>query len=215
LSLKKEIKKLKNELFEKQILHEEEVNKNDERFQELREMLMASQKKETELRNQNFQKEEIIGNLEQEIKSLKTNLSNVVYKHDVILKESKEKNEEIQSVHREINILREDLSKKEKMTEDFSRLIAVHDKCKRRFDEFESTIKDMSETKINYTNEKNYMISSIRNIVYNRIHHEIPFQDSEEDFQNFDSHSFKKRGCQTSGCDGSGHKDGKTKSHRV
>jgi hypothetical protein len=79
LSLKKEIKKLKNELFEKQILHEEEVNKNDERFQELREMLMASQKKETELRNQNFQKEEIIGNLEQEIKSLKTNISNVVY----------------------------------------------------------------------------------------------------------------------------------------
>ncbi len=79
MSLKKEIKKLKNELFEKQILHEEEVNKNDERFQELREMLMASQKKETELRNQNFQKEEIIGNLEQEIKSLKTNISNVVY----------------------------------------------------------------------------------------------------------------------------------------
>ena len=60
-------------------------------------MLMASQKKETELRNQNSQKEEIIGNLEQELKILKTNLSNVVYKHDVILKESKEKNEEIQS----------------------------------------------------------------------------------------------------------------------
>jgi hypothetical protein len=66
----------------------------------------------------------------------------------------------------------------------------------------------MSEVKINYTNEKNYMISSIRNIVYNRIPHEIPFQD-------FDSYSFKKRGCQTSGCDGSGDKDGKTRSHRV
>jgi hypothetical protein len=59
------------------------------------------------------------------------------------------------------------------------------------------------------------MILSIRNIVYNRIPHEIPFQDSEEDLQNFDSYSFKKRGCQTSGCDGSGHKDGKTRSHRV
>ncbi len=65
----------------------------------------------------------------------------MVYKHDVILKESKGKNEEIQSVHREINILRENLSKKEKMTEDFSRLIAVHDKCKRRFDEFNQLLK--------------------------------------------------------------------------
>ena len=171
---------MKKELFEKEITYEEEIIKSGEKYGELQKKIFEFEKNELELRNQNAHNELVMGIRDQEINSLKVNLTNMLNKHDVISKQLKERNDDMQNVLQESYKLKEDLKNQEAMLVNVSRLTAVHDKCKRRFEELEATIKEINDARINSLKEKNFMISSVRNVVYNHIEHGILFSEPED-----------------------------------
>ena len=157
-----------------------------------------------------------LDNQNQEYKSLKIEFSNITYKHNVVVKELNEKNKYTESILQTNSELREDLSNKDTISKDLIRLTAVHDKCKRRFGDLEANIRDLTDARNNCAKERNRMVSSIRSLVYNNSGLGMTsFESSENENQDKSSQTAKKKGCQTPDCNGSGHKNGRTKSHRM
>ena len=207
-----EKKKLKDLLLKQQCQFEEQNLISEEKYENLLKNWKISQKREDELKALIQDRECCLVDQIEENEQIKAKYQ---FEKDNLVKKIKDLKEENTKLIDDVGLLRDELRDKEKLKKDLTRAVALNNKLLPCNSDFERDIfRLQSDVKL-LVKEKKDMIDSVRKIVYQSSHINELEMSYESIFDNdLMNISKKKKGCLIPGCNGNGHINGKSASHK-